>query len=80
MADQDWQADTGFDTGELGRGGIWNGARTPTEVLARNQPPFTAGNRIEVEIRVAARSKSKAAPKGKPREQVKGKPRKSSSS
>jgi membrane-bound lytic murein transglycosylase D len=40
---------------------------------------FAAGNRIEVEIRVAARSKSKAPAKGKPREQAKGKPRKSSS-
>ena len=41
---------------------------------------FAAGTRIEVEIRVAVRSKSKTAAKGKPREQAKGKPRKSSSS
>ena len=41
---------------------------------------FAAGNRIEVEVRVTSRPKSKAAAKGKPREQAKGKPRKSSSS
>jgi membrane-bound lytic murein transglycosylase D len=41
---------------------------------------FAAGSRIEVEIRVAVRSRSKTAAKGKPREQAKGKPRKSSSS
>jgi membrane-bound lytic murein transglycosylase D len=41
---------------------------------------FSPGTRVEVEVRVTARSKSKTAVKAKPREQAKGKPRKSSSS
>ena len=38
VADQDWQADTGFDRGELARPGVFNNNSA--------QPAFRAGNRI----------------------------------